>query len=241
MNKDSIKKKMKHIVGKTINTNDLILKDEIVLVALSGGIDSLVLLDILHERKKHIPIDYTIMALHVNVSDVEYHSDPDEMKDFCIKRSIHYKEIKAKLQYSESSDKISICNSCSRLRRKIIFDYAEENSCFKIAFGHHMDDALETMLLNMTYSSTLSSLPPKLNIFKEKLSIIRPLLNCSKDDILAYAEKCEIEPINKGCPHEEISKREKMRSILAQIHENDPKLKRNLFKSMSNIHKDYLP
>jgi len=230
--------KIEKSVGRTINKYSLIGSGEKVAVALSGGIDSLLLLETITLRRKRLPISYEVFAIHILTEKTGQQIDLDFLKNFCQKLSVPLFIEEAKFDLNTEK---SVCFLCSWHRRKHIFDFAERMNCKKIAFGHNLDDAIETLIMNMSYNGTISSLPPKLSLFNGKVEIIRPPLMLTKEEIKQYADIQKFPQEYKECPYSKDNSREKARSIIKMMSQGDSKIKRNIFKSMQNIHKEYLP
>ena len=226
-------------VGKTINDNNLIEEDDKVLVAVSGGKDSLVLLDSLWRRLKIIPIKYEIIAVHVSLVGLSYQIDKNLIKNFCITKNIEFKTIEEEVDISLS--KKSPCFICSSTRRKLLFEYAAANNCNKLAFGHHMDDAVETLLMNMMYHSNISSIPYKIKMFDGKFKIIRPLLKVRDSETKRYSEIFKYPKMKNLCSFEDKTKRKLASDLIKNMENNYKNSISSIFASMKNIDDEYLP
>lgn len=135
----------------------------------------------------------------------------------------------------------SPCFLCSWNRRKALFAVAKENGCNKIALGHHMDDILETLLMNMTYQGAFSTMPPKLVMRKFDMTIIRPMCLIHESDLLELAEIRNYKKQVKNCPYESGSSRSDMKGVLKQLESMNPEARYSLWGSMTNIQTDLLP
>ena len=133
------------------------------------------------------------------------------------------------------------CFLCSWYRRKALFDVAREMGCNKIALGHHRDDILETLLLNMVYGGNISTMPPMLQLDKMPLRIIRPLCLCDEADIRRYAEMAGYKKQVKSCPFEQESSRARTKNILGVLAELNPQVRDSMWAAMENIKGQYLP
>lgn len=232
-------KRIQKSVGRAINHFDLVRSNDRVAVALSGGKDSIVLLETLSIRRKWIPIYYDIHAFHINITGITPPLNNKFIEHFCSDLNIplHIRTIEADLNRDPRK---SACFVCSWHRRKELFRAVNENGCNRLAFGHHMDDAIETLFLNMTFNGSFSSLPPKLTMFQGEFDIIRPLILLTEQEVSRYA-KIRAYPINESrCPHEDNNRRAQMKQLLADLSRMNRKARKNIFASMSNIHPDHL-
>lgn len=232
--------KIEKTAGRAINRYSLIAGGDRVAVALSGGKDSLVLLETLANRRRRLPVTYDLFAVHIFIKNIGYESDVQFMEEFCSSHNVPFHLVEMEVDLNLDPDK-SKCFVCSWHRRKALFSFAEEHSCGKLAFGHHMDDAIETLFMNMMYSGTTSSLPPSLLMFEGRLNVIRPLILLEKREIDRYAEIREFPAEIKRCPYGEETARIRVRGIIEEMASSDSRVKKNIFRSMSNIHRDYLP
>jgi tRNA(Ile)-lysidine synthetase-like protein len=226
--------------GRAINNYSLIKENDRVVVALSGGKDSLVMLDTISNRRKRLPIKYDILVVHVHVKNIGYKIDYEFIKNFCNEHNVplHILETEAVL---EADDKTTPCFICSHLRRKLLFDFVKDMKCNKLAFGHHRDDAVETLLMNMIFNSSISSIPPSLSMFGGEFDIIRPLIFLGEDEIKKYAELKNFPPELKTCPYSEATHRFTIKGILNEMEKINKKARQNIYAAMSNIHDEYLP
>ncbi|RLD46517.1 MAG: tRNA 2-thiocytidine(32) synthetase TtcA, partial [Bacteroidetes bacterium] len=130
---------------------------------------------------------------------------------------------------------------CSWHRRKALFEFAKENGFRKLAFGHHMDDAVETLLINMAYHGNISSMPGKLSMFDGALDSIRPLILLTNKDTAEFARIRNYPELTAKCPYENQTFRKTARGLITELEQLHPKAKWNLFNSMGNIDQEYLP
>ncbi|TLX73040.1 tRNA 2-thiocytidine(32) synthetase TtcA [Labilibacter sediminis] len=233
-------RKVINLSGKAINKYKMVEDDDKILVAVSGGKDSLSLLDILTQRRKFLPIYYEIHAIHIITDDVPYEIDKDFLSDFCRELNVHLHLITTHAGIEEKSHK-KPCFTCSWNRRKELFEFARVNGFKKIAFGHHMDDAVETLLMNMITHANISSIPSKLSMFKGTIEVIRPLIYLSNAEMIRYARIKQFVSLKKECPYEDHTLRQKARHMIRDMVEVNPQARLNLFNSMSNIDLEYLP
>ena len=170
-------------VGKAIYEYELIKENDSVLIAVSGGKDSLFLLESLALQRKNIPFKFDLKAIHIEINDKPYEIDKLFLEKLCDKYNIplYFKSIEVG---DLSKSKKGPCFTCSWNRRKALFNAVKEYGCNKLALGHHMEDAIETLLLNMSHHGNISSIPPELEMFKGEFVIIRPLILLEEEKIL---------------------------------------------------------
>ena len=232
--------KVQKSVGKLIFTKNLINNEDKVVVGLSGGKDSFVLLHTLANRRRYLPINFEIFAVHVNVINLPYQIDKEFYEKLCKELNVKFiiRDIEIDFNIKEN---VPNCMPCALKRRNELFEFCREIGSNRLALGHHMDDAVETLLLNITFQGAMNSLPYSLSMFDGSLFLIRPLLELGDKIIKEYSEMIGYIPMIEGCPHEKESNRDKIRKIADQLEELFPHARRSIFKSMSNIHEEYLP
>ena len=231
---------VKNQTAKAVQKYNMIRNGEKVLAAVSGGKDSLIMLEALSGFQKFGIINFHLEAIHVDVEDVSYAVDRNFLHQYCRQLAIplHIKTIAAGL---EQRGKKAPCFVCSWHRRKTLFSFAKENGFEKLALGHHMDDAVETLLINMAYHGHISSLPGKLKMFDGLLSLIRPLILLRDKDMRDFARIRQLPELTSECPYADTTHRTVARNLLAQMNSLHPKAVENLFHSLQNIDNEYLP
>lgn len=211
-----------------------------ILIGLSGGKDSLMLLQLLAERSRIYKPRIEVMAAHVIMKNIPYKSDIDFMHDLCKQSGVEF--ITAHTEFDASTDtRKSPCFLCSWNRRKALFTIAQEHKCNKIALGHNMDDFIETMLMNITFQGAFSAMTPMMKMRKFPISVIRPLCLVNENDIMKYAALAGYPAQIKNCPHENKSNRHKMKELLQYLESLNPEARYNLWGAMSNIQTELLP
>ena len=211
-----------------------------ILVALSGGKDSLTLLKLMSERSHIFKPAIKIVAAHVTMVNIPYKTDPAFLRTFCDNLGVELHI--AESGFDASTDKRkSPCFLCSWNRRKALFTLAQELGCNKIALGHNMDDFIETMLMNMTFQGAFSAMAPVMTMEKFPITIIRPLCLVNENNVEEYATECQFPPQIKNCPYENDSNRKTMKDLLAHLESLNPEARYNLWGAMSNIQPSLLP
>lgn len=218
----------------------LIEEGDKILVGLSGGKDSLALLELLGKRSKILKPRFTVVAAYIAMTNIAYQSDVEYLKAYAESFGVPFVYYETSFDPTTDTRK-SPCFLCSWNRRKALFTVAKENGCNKIALGHHMDDILETLLMNQVFQGAFSTMPPKLVMRKFDMTVIRPMCLIPEADLIALAEVREYKKQKKNCPYETQSHRSKIKNILHQLEEMNPEAKYSLWGSMTNIQEDLLP
>ena len=225
----------------------LIADGDHILIGLSGGKDSLLLTELLGRRSKIYKPRFTVTAIHVRVKERDYQTDLSYLENFCREAGVPLLVRDVTIDEPVESGKLKVeretnpCFLCSWYRRKALFDAAQEMGCNKIAFGHHRDDVIETLLMNLIYQGTFATMPPVLQMEKMPLQLIRPLCLIDEADIRRYAEMRSYQKQAKLCPFEHVSSREKVKGLLEQIKALNPEAVDSLYGALTNIKTDYLP
>ena len=210
-----------------------------VLVAVSGGVDSLVLACLLHLWQKKAPIHFVLKQIHIDHGfwkNIEVEVAPD----ISIGAQLNKYNIGFGVEEEWQEPQERTCYLCSRNRRSQLFDYAKDHGYNKIALGHHKDDLIETFMINAIYSGNISTMVPQQILFEGRLSLIRPMAYLEKNDVIALAQMFGLEPVKNGCPLSDNTRRETVRTMLSTLYEREPGAKTSLFSSLSNVRKDYL-
>ena len=226
----------------------LIADGDHILIGLSGGKDSLALVELLGRRAQIYKPRFRVTALHVRVKERAYQTDLSYLENFCkeagvplIVRDVEITNEGVNELTNERVAKANPCFLCSWYRRKTLFNVAQEIGCNKIAFGHHKNDIVQTLLMNLVYAGSFATMPPILQLDKMPLQIIRPLCLIGEEDLARYAEMRRYEKQQKLCPFEHVSAREKVKDLLAQMQELNPYALDTLYNATTNIKTEYLP
>jgi tRNA 2-thiocytidine biosynthesis protein TtcA len=214
-----------------------------LLVGVSGGMDSLVLLDLLNSPMVHIPSDFSLLAVNVDMG-----FEPDlkgcrALERFLSREGYEYVIEKTDIGPLSHSDynRKNPCFLCSRLRRKRLFEIAAEKGCNKIALAHHKDDIIETLLINIFYGREISTMMPNQSIFGGKLHIIRPLALIREDLVKKYGRERGFPIIENPCPTGGMSRRVIVKKMIRDLEKDNKNIRENIFKAMAHVKPDYLP
>ena len=231
----------------------LIADGDHILIGLSGGKDSLALVELLGKRAQVYVPRFQVTAVHVRVKERDYHSDLSYLENFCARVRVPLivkdteigdeaqgEETKGERRETKAKEKHP-CFLCSWYRRKALFDTAQELGCNKIALGHHKDDLVETLLMNLIFQGSVASIPPLLQMDKMPIQMIRPLCLIEEKEIEHYAELSGYEKQIKLCPLEKVSNRAEIKRLLAQLEALNPNVRDSIWSAMENIKSDYLP
>jgi tRNA 2-thiocytidine biosynthesis protein TtcA len=236
--KDSLYYKIKRLTGRAIGDFNLIENGDRILVAVSGGKDSYTLLHILDSLKKKAPVDFELIPVNI---DSGYPGFRKEILERHLKDSGFNYLMRVTECFRIIEEKIdpgsSYCSFCARMRRGVIYTTAEKLNCNKIALGHHLDDFIETLLLNQFYTGSLAAMSPKLLADNGIHTVIRPLVYVEEQDIIKFAMINKFPVICCACPvcGQIDQKRKKMKSLVKELAKENPQIKKSLLSALGNI------
>ena len=210
---------------------NLITPSDVILIGLSGGKDSLALLDLMGDMQRRSNNGFTLHALHVRMAGVDYQSDTTYLRSQCARNGITFHERRVSFE-ADRNEHRTPCFLCSWNRRKTLFEVAQELGCNKIALGHHQDDILHTALMNLSYAGSFSTMPCYLKMQKMPLAIIRPLCMVKESFLKEWAKESEYQPLIKLCPHERASKRTEIACLFEQMEKQNPEFRANLWNAL---------
>ncbi|MGB1640811.1 MAG: tRNA 2-thiocytidine(32) synthetase TtcA [Pseudohongiellaceae bacterium] len=231
------RKNLRRDVGRAIADFDMIADGDLVMVCLSGGKDSYTLLDILSSLQRHAPINFELHAVNLDQKQPGFpeHVLPNYLENL----GVTYKILEQDT-FSIVTDKVpegkTFCGLCSRLRRGILYNYADSIGANKIALGHHRDDIVETLFLNMFYGGKLKAMPPKLLSDDRRNIVIRPLAYCKEAEISRYAELAgfPIIPCNL-CGSQDNLQRQAIKNMLQGWQREHPGRVETIFRAICNV------
>ncbi|ANQ17212.1 tRNA 2-thiocytidine(32) synthetase TtcA [Vibrio natriegens] len=234
---NKLQKRLRRNVGNAITEYNMIEDGDVVMACISGGKDSFAMLDILLNLQKAAPIKFEVVAVNLDQKQPGFpeHILPEYFETLDIPYYIVDKDT-----YSVVKEKVpegkTTCGLCSRLRRGTLYSFAEKIGATKLALGHHMDDIVETMFLNMFHGSRLKAMPPKLRSDDGRNVVIRPLTYCREKDLIKYAEHKDfpIIPCNL-CGSQENLQRQSIKAMLNEWDKKTPGRVEAIFKSIQNV------
>lgn len=224
-------KKLQHRVGKAIHEFGLIDRGDRVLLALSGGKDSLSLLDLLGERMARSGGYFTVEALHVRMRNVAYESDTSWLAERAGQWNIPLHVVETGFE-PDRNPKRSACFLCAWHRRKVLFNEAQRLGCAKVALGHHQDDILRTALMNLTYNGSFSTMPVRLKMRKFPVTLIRPLALIAESDLKLRAQLLNYPSQIKVCPYDHHSCRTSVLSLTRELELLNPDYRHSLWHAL---------
>ncbi len=240
--RDRLELRLVRQLGKASKDFDLIAPGDKILVGVSGGKDSYTLLHLLRLTQRRVPFDFEILAVNLDQGQPGFQGQV--LVDFFEAHDYPYKMLHADT-YSVVTSKIpegkTYCSLCSRMRRGILYNAAVELGCTKIALGHHRDDVIETLMLNLLYSGQIKAMPPRLKSDDGRNVVIRPLVYCDESEIAEFSRlmafpilPCDL------CGSQDGLQRQAVKGLLNHLSERNPNVKGNLFAALSNVQPSHL-
>lgn len=229
-------------MGHCIGEFDLISNGDRIMVCLSGGKDSYTLLHLLERARRKAEITFKLIAVHLDQGQPGYDGKP--LEDWLRAEGYSYKIIREdtySIVVDQIPDNKTYCSMCSRLRRGILYKAASQLGCNKLALGHHRDDTIETLMLNMIFSGSMHAMPPKLLSDDGAHTVIRPLLYCAESDIAEFAQQkaFPILPCNL-CGSQDNLMRKRVKALLTQIEGFAPEAKNSMLAALRNVKSSHL-
>jgi len=224
--------------GRAIRDFDMIQEGDKIAVAVSGGKDSLSLLHVLRHRLKISPVKFSFTAVHIDFELSGF--DPRILIKYLEKEGFDHEVVKVSDLKGEKYEDIG-CYRWSRHRRKALFELADSEGFTKIAFGHHMDDIAETIVLNQFYRGEIGAMKPRQELFGGRITLIRPLAYVREDEMVGLARKLKIDSMGQSkCANDDTSYRMKVKQFIREMERTNPAVVKNIFHSLQNIKQDYL-
>lgn len=236
-------RKVKKLTGQAIGDFNLIEAGDRIAVAVSGGKDSYALLHLLDQLRRRAPIRYELIAVNVDAGFSGYRKDilEDYLRGCGFQLHMEATDC-SRIIEAHLRPGSSYCAFCARLRRGILYTLADRLDCNKIALGHHLDDFIETLLLNQFYIGTLAAMSPKLLADNGRHTVIRPLVYVEEADIIKLARQNNFPIIDCGCPvmGQPDQKRQRIKRLLSELQKENRYLKRSMIRALSNVRPRHL-
>lgn len=237
-----LQKMLQRRVARACKDFSMLEAGDRVMACVSGGKDSWAMLHLLREVQRRAPFEMSIIA--VNLDQKQPGFPEHVIPEYCEREGYEHLVVE-KDTYSVVVEKVpagkTYCSLCSRLRRGIIYHTADKLGATKIALGHHRDDIMETLLLNVFYSGQIKAMPPKLRTDDGRHIVIRPLAYCAEEDLERFARQQDFPIIPCDlCGSQENLQRKKIKRLIASLHEANPKVKGNIFASLRNVRVSHL-
>jgi tRNA 2-thiocytidine biosynthesis protein TtcA len=230
-------------VGAAISDFNMIEEGDRIMVGLSGGKDSWALIQVLDMLRQRAPVKFSIVAVNVDSGYKEY-------KHPLITKACEDRGWELRIEHTNIGSIIddilddgeTPCSLCARLRRGVLYRVAKEVGATKIALGHHMDDFVETVLLNLFFQGSLKAMPARLVSDNKEHVVIRPLVYVTEGDARAYTQECELPVIGCCCPAcgDMSLKRQRIKKLLTELEIEHPEIKNSMLKALSNVHPKHL-
>ena len=236
-------RKIKKLVGKAIGDFRLVEEGDRVLVGVSGGKDSYTLLHILEALRRRAPVRYELVPVNLHPGTPEYRQDiiADHLRDCGFTPHLEQTEAYSIIQEKRRPG-TSYGSFCARLRRGALYGLADRFECNKIALGHHLDDVIETLLLNQFFVGTLAAMSPKLKADNERHTVIRPLVYVEESEIIAFAKENSLPIVPCTCPgcDDQDQQRQRMKALIATLAKDIPQIRHSLLAATGNVQPRHL-
>ena len=222
------------VARKAIDDYEMIQEGDKIAIGISGGKDSLALLYALHGLKQFYPKKFEIIAISVHLGYEDMDFSP--VQELCDSMGVDYHLVKTDVGniVFQMRKEDSPCSLCSKMRKGALNDKAKELGCNKVAYGHHKDDVVETMMLSLIYEGRFHSFAPVTYLDRMDLTLIRPLLYLKEADVIGFMHKYELPVVKNSCPVDGHTKREYVKNLLSDINAEAPGVKERMFSAISN-------
>ncbi|MBR2208063.1 MAG: tRNA 2-thiocytidine biosynthesis protein TtcA [Synergistaceae bacterium] len=219
-------------IGKALAKFKMIEQDDNILVGLSGGKDSLILLHALHDFAKRSPVKFSFAALSVKITGL----DTETLKSYCDAKNINYFVVEQPIiEIIKSRGEKSPCSFCANMRRGIISSWASQNCFNKLALGHSLDDAVETFFMNLLHAGRAKSFQPVAFMSRTNIKVIRPLIFATEAAIIDEAKRLELPIVKSPCPFAGHTERQRTREFIADLRKKIPDLYAKVTNALENL------
>lgn len=225
-------KRLLSFVRRAADDYEMIEDGDRIAVGVSGGKDSLVLLETLAAMRRFYPKRFEIVAITVDMGFPE--ADFSEIREFCKRLKVEYRIAKtqiAKIVFDVRQES-NPCSLCAKMRRGALHAEAQAANCNKVALGHHYDDAVETFMLNLFFEGRLGCFSPVSYLSNRKITLIRPMIYAQEKDVLYFVRRRALPVLKNPCPEDHATEREKMKNFLSELEKQNKGVKHRIFTAM---------
>lgn len=211
---------------------DLIQDGDKIAIGISGGKDSLTLLYALAGLRKFLPKKFEIIAVTADLGFGEF--DISEIRKLCEELEVEYHLIKTDIAeiLHQKIQKGTYCAMCAKLRKGAINNFAKDKGCNKVAYAHHQDDMIETMMLSLIYEGQFYCFGPKTYYKEADITVIRPLINIPEKNVIGFRNKYSLPCVKNPCPHDGVTRRQYIKNLVAQINRDNPGVKTKMYNAI---------
>lgn len=226
--------KVMSLVRKAVDDYNMIEENDKIAIGISGGKDSLTLLCALNGLKRFYPKKFDIVAVTVDLGFKNINFD--ELKVFCSKLGVEYHIVTTDIYdiIFESRKEQNPCSLCAKMRKGALNDFAKKMNCNKIAYAHHKDDVVETMMMSLIYEGRLHTFSPVTYLDRTELTVIRPLIYMEEADVKGFVNKADLPVLKSACPVDGYTKREYVKNLIKDINSESNGVKSRMFSAITN-------
>lgn len=232
---NSENKRLLKPMRKTILQYNMIEDGDRVAVGLSGGKDSSTLLYLLTLLQKQLPFRFEIVPISLTLGFDGMDLSPMQKFVNDLGHELHIKETNISQVVFDIRQEKNPCSLCANLRRGILYDYAKALGCNKVAYGHHLDDGIETFFMNLLFGGKLGVFQPVSYMSRLDISLIRPMIAIEENSIIQFVKAKEIPIIHNPCPADKHTKREEMKELINHLSDKYPNIRQNFFNAVTNV------
>ncbi len=224
--------KLYSYIRQAINDFEMIEDGDKIAIGVSGGKDSLALLYGLAGIRKIVPEKIEIVAITVDLGYEGF--DTSSIQELCKSLEIEFHLVKTQIAQilQAKVQKGTYCSLCAKMRKGALTNYAKELGCNKIAYAHHKDDFIETMMLSLLYEGQFFSFPPKMYFKESDITLIRPMIYIPESDVIGFKNKYQLTAVKNPCPHDGITRRQYVKNLIRQIQKDNPEAKQRMFNAI---------
>ncbi len=225
-------KRMLSFVRRAVDDYNMISEGDRIAVGISGGKDSLTLLEVMSELKRFYPKKFDIVGITVDMGFDG--ADYSEVAEFCRRLKVEYRVVKteiAKIIFDVRKEK-NPCSLCAKMRRGSLHAEAVAAGCNKVALGHHYDDAVETFMMNLFFEGRLGCFSPTSYLSNRKITLIRPMIYATEKDVQYFVRRRALPVVASLCPEDHATERENMKNLLTELERTNKGIKHRIFHAM---------